>query len=195
MAAKPQVTGQSFGLGPTTPGSFESNATGAPLAAVPGVIRDQRMIFYRHNSWHEQWPENAAFEALAAADSRVVVRLGTLTGREWMSLLQRVDVIALPYDQRVYSTATSGVALEAIPLAIPLVVPQGTPMARLLQDYGSPGIISETADVADVVDAIGRLLDDFPAYARRATAASLDWTDRAGPEHVLRAILASSQGF
>jgi hypothetical protein len=194
-------------LGPTAP-ARDRSATRCPtisflgeqrpekgLARIPGIVREllahhDSIRILVHNSWQEPRPENAALQALAAADSRLKVVLGTTTAARWDQMLEETDVVVLPYDQGVYSASSSGVAIESIANSIPLVVPQDTPLEPLLKSYGSPGVVCPTSEPPDVVAAVGRVLAEYPAFARQAAAAGRRWQETAGAGQLVRAILA-----
>jgi hypothetical protein len=194
-------------LGPTTP-VRDRSATRRPtiaflgeqrlekgLARIPGIVREllarhESIRVLVHNSWQEPRPENAALQALAAADSRLEVVLGTTPADRWDQMLDEIDLLVLPYDTSVYATAISGTAVEALGRGVPLVAPRGTTMERLMAEYGQPGIVCETPHIPAVVAAVGTVLADFPHFARLAAAASRRWRETAGAAQLVRAILA-----
>ncbi|MFM1903114.1 MAG: hypothetical protein RLZZ440_1014 [Planctomycetota bacterium] len=194
-------------LGPTRP-SRDRSATLRPtiaflgeqrlekgLARIPGIVREllarhDSIRILVHNSWQEPRPENAALQALAAADSRLEVVLGATPAARWDQMLEATDLLVLPYESSVYATAISGTAIEATACGIPLVAPQGTTMERLMQGYGMPGVVCPTSAPPDVVAAVGEVLANYPAFAQRAAAAGRRWQETAGAGQLVRAILA-----
>jgi len=154
------------------------------LLAAHGAIR-----ILIHNSWDQFPEENAALRQLAATDSRLEFRPGTVSSEQWAELLGRSDIVVLPYDPQVYTTSISGVGVEAIANAIPVVAPEGTAMARLMREYGMPGVVSKDNSPLSVVSAVAELLNDYPGYARRAAAAGRAWAERAGAAVLVDRIL------
>lgn len=161
---------------------------------VPDIVRsllarhDEIRVLV-HNSWDGAAEPTAALRQLADADPRLEVIARAVTADEWAVLLDRADVIVLPYREFVYRTAMSAVAVEGLANGIPLVVPRGTTMDRLLVEHGMPGVVAATSAAADIVAAVGELVAQFPECARRAAQASRGWAETAGPAGLLQAIL------
>ena len=143
-----------------------------------------------HNSWDGAPEQTAALRQLADGDPRLEVIARAVTAEEWAGLLDRADLIVLPYREFVYGTALSAVAVEGLANGIPLVVPRGTTMERLLVAHGMPGVVAASSAAADIVAAVGELVAEFPESARRAATASRSWAETAGPAGLVRGILS-----
>jgi hypothetical protein len=81
------------------------------------------------------------------------------------------------------------VATEALANAIPLIVPAGTSLSRLLDNYGGPGTTFERYDPAGIVAATRRALADFDAVATVAAAAAARWNATMGVPRMVDALL------
>jgi glycosyltransferase involved in cell wall biosynthesis len=127
---------------------------------------------------------------LARADARIELNERPAGPELWRSLLERSDVIVCPYIADRFRAAYSALASEAIASAIPLVVPEHTTLARLMQDFGSGGARFDQQEPEAVVAAIGRVLDDFDAEAERASAAAARWAEAMGADRMVEAMLA-----
>lgn len=168
------------------------------LALIPEMVRQLlaahpsiRIIV--HNSWQEPRDENTLLAGMAKEYPRLEVRLGTVTAAEWAELLDRTDMLVMPYDPAIYATAISGVAVEAIATGIPCVAPRGTTMERLLTEAGMPGVLADRSEVEPMVTAVSQLLSDYPPLAARAAQASQVWQERAGGKRLVEAILSCRQ--
>ncbi len=141
------------------------------------------------NSWELMEEQNNVLMRLASNDSRLSVQLGTVDSQRWNALLDASDLVVLPYDQDTYSSVTSGIAAEAIANAIPLAVPGRTCMARLLQDYGLPGVIFEQSQVDQIVSAVFDALGNMDRLAECAVTAANRWEAENSPTRLVNAIL------
>jgi hypothetical protein len=72
---------------------------------------------------------------------------------------------------------------------IPLVVPGGTAMARLLAEFGNPGAAFSKYTPASIVEATRTALADFDTVAQRALAAAGQWNATMGAQHMVSALL------
>ncbi len=112
---------------------------------VPGIFAslarrfpDERLRFLAHNAQPDFMPaEQAAMRRLAASDGRIVLDERVADSIVWAELLARADLILCPYEPRRFASAYSSLASEAIANGIPLVVPAGTTLARIVSECGT----------------------------------------------------------
>jgi len=149
----------------------------------------RRLRILVQNSWQLMHEQNEVLKRMASADSRLSLHIVTVDAGHWNALLDACDLIVLPYDQDTYSSVTSGIAAEAIANAIPQAVPARTCMARLLKDYGSPGVVFERSEVEPIVSAVLDALGDMDQFAERALAAASRWETENSPAQLVKAIL------
>jgi glycosyltransferase involved in cell wall biosynthesis len=144
-----------------------------------------------HNANPAAMPEaQAALRDLAGKDARLVIDERMAGGDMWQQLLDASDLIILPYASPRFAISYSAVAVEAVANGIPLVVPAGTTMARLVQEFGGAGTTFEAPNVASIVDAAQRALDRFDALATAAHSGAELWGYLHGPRHMVDAMLA-----
>jgi hypothetical protein len=128
--------------------------------------------------------------AIAAKDLRLIMDERLAGGAIWQGVLDACDLIILPYASPRFAISYSAVAVEAIANAIPLVVPSGTSMARLVQEFGGAGTTFDRAEPSSIIDATQRALDRFDQLAAGAYAGSELWEQIHGPANFLDALLA-----
>jgi glycosyltransferase involved in cell wall biosynthesis len=144
-----------------------------------------------HNANPEAMQETQTqLRDLAAQDPRLVLDESLAGGDLWQQLLDVSDLVILPYASPRFAISYSAVAVEAIANGIPLVVPAGTTMARLVQEFGGAGTTFDRPDVPAIVDAAQRALDRFDALATGARAGAELWGHLHGPRNMLDAMLA-----
>ncbi|HYC15349.1 MAG TPA: glycosyltransferase, partial [Stellaceae bacterium] len=130
-----------------------------------------------------------AVRAVAHTDARVILEESPAGRTGWPLLLERSDLILTPHRPEFYA-GFSAVGAEAIANGIPLVVPPGTPIERLVRESGGGGLSFERFEPAAIADATSRALSDFDALADRAYAAALRWPTWQGPARLADALLA-----
>jgi glycosyltransferase involved in cell wall biosynthesis len=128
--------------------------------------------------------------AVAAKDERLIMDERLVGGEVWQGLLDMSDLIILPYASPRFAISYSAVAVEAIANGIPLVVPAGSSMARLVQEFGGAGTTFERPEPASIIDATARALDRFDALGTMAFSGAQLWPHVHGPKNMLDAILA-----
>ncbi len=143
-----------------------------------------------HNSAADMMPEeHARVRAAAAGESRIRLVEGAMDQAGWRDLLDAIDLIVCPYSPRRYQLMMSGIQSEAIANAIPAVVPEGTSLARLSEEFGGTGTTFMRNDGPTVLEATRRLLDDFDRYAQIAAAAAVRWPEHHGPHKIVDRVL------
>jgi hypothetical protein len=141
------------------------------------------------NSWDQMQDQNEELRRTALSDPRLEVLIGTVSPAEWSAILDRSDLIVLPYDANAYSTTISGIGAEAVANAIPQVVPANTGLDIMLQDYGSPGLSFSAVTPKEVVAAVHRVLDSYDDFASAAHQASSRWAEVNAPHQLAAALL------
>lgn len=112
---------------------------------------------------------------------------------EFMELMQTCDLIIIPNEARFFSHRISGVTLDALGAAIPLVVPNNTHMSRLVRRFNAGTVYDERTPQA-VHAAVVRAKRNFTACASGAFQAA-NWLSETGGYHRLAsAFLGSSIG-
>jgi glycosyltransferase involved in cell wall biosynthesis len=164
------------------------------LHMLPGIV--ERLLASRgvrvlvQNAFTGPVSEMQQLQQMAQREAGLEVIVQALSAPQWSKLLDRCDLIVLPYDQTDYSNVISGIALEALANAIPLAVPQNTGMARTLEEFDMPGIAFERSDPDMIVAALLAAVEQFDDLAERAHRASLQWNAANGPDRLVEKILA-----
>ena len=158
------------------------------LTALLQLRRDFRLLLQHVDP---RGPEELirAVRAVAASDARVILEERPAGRTEWPRLLERSDLILCPQRPEFY-TGFSAVGTEAIANGIPLVVPPGTPIERLIRESRGGGLRFERFEPAAIAEATRRALDDLDTLADRAYAAALRWPTWQGPARLVDALLA-----
>jgi hypothetical protein len=147
-----------------------------------------------HNGAPDLMPRvQQEMRAHAAVETRLSLNEETAGPDLWEDLLSRSDLILCPYEPARFVASYSAVATEALANGIPVVVPAGTSLSRLLDTYGGPGTAFLTYDPAGIVTATRRALADFDGFAARAMVAAERWNATMGVRNMVSALLAAGK--
>ena len=167
---------------------------------VPAIVqlmlrlRDD-VVFLVHNAAPDYMVAvQQEMRALAARDSRVVLDERPAGPEEWQALLDRCDIMLCPYSRAQFRAAYSAVASEAISNAIPLVVPAGTSLSRLMGDFGGAGVFFEDESAAAIAVALNEAVENVENLAARALVAALRWQATMGAGPMVDALIAKVIG-
>jgi len=170
------------------------------FAMVPGLV--DRLLKTLNNVRvlvHNGWPEGCVIQQnmlrdIAARDPRLILNEETADATLWSQLLEQSDIIVCPYRRNRFISSYSAVATEAIANAIPLVVPAGTTLDSLLQQFGNPGVTFEGDDIDSCEESIFRAtvtaVQSMDELAHLAEEASLRWNKTRGAKCLADTMLA-----
>ncbi len=128
-----------------------------------------------HNSAPVDCPFSQQLRALASENPRVAFVEKPGDQFHWQDLLDRSDLIVLPYEPDRYRRSGSGLATEAVSEGIPMVVPSGSTMEMLAITYqGCATTFSGWASHA-VTCAIERAVANFEILAKQAETGAVKW--------------------
>jgi hypothetical protein len=130
-----------------------------------------------------------ALRALSATEPRLILDERLAGDQVWRQLLDASDLIICPYMSSRFAISYSAVAVEAVANGIPLVVPAGTTMARLMQEFGGAGAAFARPEPASIVTATRRALERFDRLADLAAIGAGLWAQIHGPRNLLDAML------
>lgn len=124
-----------------------------------------------------QWPtaiEDAAGQpyppdATLAASGRVDFITEQLNSADYDALVAATDCMVLPYRRSSYFARISGVAVEAVTGAIPVIATADTWTSELVASDGA-GIAVPDGDAAALANAMAELARDYPRYRDDAVA-------------------------
>jgi hypothetical protein len=149
-------------------------------ALLPDVIREvlrrnRPVQILVHNGAPTTVAMDQQIEELSRSDQRVIFEHRSADQRSWQDLLDRTDLLVLPYVPSRYRASYSAVAIEAVSDGIPVVTPAGTTMATLAGQYQRGASTFEDWTAPAVVEAIDRALDTFDDVASVAAAGAVRW--------------------
>jgi hypothetical protein len=153
---------------------------------VPEVVkrlltaRSEIKVYIHNGDPQLMHKTQAALRALSSREPRLSLDERVADEHIWKQLLDLADLIICPYDVVRFATSYSAVAVEAVANAIPLVVPNGTSLARLLADFGGAGTAFERTDPMSIVNATLRAIDDFDRLASLAMTGAKKWSHACG---------------
>jgi hypothetical protein len=188
------------GARPITVGVLGHQRRDKGYALVPEIVR---LLLARRDDIrfliHCAEPRMVAAEqehmrAIAAGEPRVMLDERPAGPELWESLLEQTDLVLCPYDPKVFRVGYSAVASEAIARAIPLVVPAQTTLARIVGEFGGPGVAFGEHSAASVAEAVDEAVDQFECLADRALAAAMQWRATMGADAMVEAMLAAAAG-
>lgn len=108
-------------------------------------------------------------------DLKLKVQVGPMPRQQYMTQLQRSDLIVLPYDWKRYAIRTSGVFAEAAACGVPVVAPANTWMSDQLEvGHGAGEIFTEWSPAA-IAAAMVKAYDRIGEFKQRAKSNSETW--------------------
>ncbi|MBV8393879.1 MAG: glycosyltransferase [Alphaproteobacteria bacterium] len=166
--------------------------------AVQAVLCDHASVrFVAHQSDPESMADvTQGLRGLAAREPRLELLVQPAVNSAWFALLDRCDIVALPYDPMRYQAAYSAIVGEALSAGAPIVVPADTTMSSALAAAGGPGTTFAAWNAASIAAGIGQAIERFGDLAGRAYEAGQDWHGRHGPDRFVSAVIeAAGRGF
>lgn len=106
---------------------------------------------------------------------------------EGYDALFRGAICVQPYDRREFADRISGVTLDALRNGCPVVVPEGTWMARVAAETGA-GVAVADLSAESLLAAARTVLADHAAYRERAARAAELLRERHDPRHLVEAL-------
>lgn len=117
----------------------------------------------------------------------------TLSPAEYDEILERTDVMLLPYRASSYYARLSRVAIEAARAGIPIVGTRHTWLEEMMRDFGA-GVLHEDEDVSSIKQAIIEALRHFPELKKLAGLRSKEATAYFSPESFMDRAIHSTSG-
>ena len=102
--------------------------------------------------------------------------------------IAKCDLVVCPASVEPYTFRLSGIVLNAISTGVPFILPAGTLSALRYLELGSSACYFRHS-AEDVMTAIEKIADNYPAYALQAKKAAADWNDSNGVEKFVEGIL------
>jgi glycosyltransferase involved in cell wall biosynthesis len=154
---------------------------------LPDIIRDvlERQLPVKlliHNSAPGDGPIRQELRVLASVNRNILLIEEPGDQVHWQGLLEKADLVVLPYEPSRYRESGSGIATEAVSSGIPMVVPRGTTMETLAVHYQGVATTFSHWGAKEVADAIEKAVFEFDILAKKAEAGALVWRRKNGVE-------------
>jgi hypothetical protein len=120
---------------------------------------------------------------------RVELLESWVTDEAMVSLVDSLDIVAMPYQRARYASMVSGVFTLAVGHGKPALVPSGTWMADQIESGDAVGVVYDGDDVNAVLDALRAMSADLAALSRRAGEAAPRWRRRFSGETMVRHLM------
>ena len=143
-----------------------------------------------HDGDPAERPMTRQLTELAKQYPHVEFLRGPANPPRWQELLDRTDVIILPYEPNRYRASYSAVAVEAVGAGIPMVVPAGTTLESLANEYQGRATSFDVWTAGAVCDAILRAVASFEELSVAAFTGAGVWENRNGAKPFVDRLLA-----
>lgn len=161
---------------------------------VPLVLRQHGGVrIIAHQSDPEGMVEaTGRLRALAGLEPRLELLVRPTVHDAWFALLDRCDIVALPYDPARYEGAYSAIVGEALAAGAPVVVPAATTLSATVEAVGGAGTTFAEWDAASIAQGIGAAIEGFEELADRAYRAGEGWRQQHGPDRFVAAAIEAA---
>lgn len=134
----------------------------------------------------------AKLSELSTREPRLEMILGPSVGVDWFELIDRCDIVALPYDPPRYASSYSAIFGEALASGAATVAPAGTTISQEMENAGGVGTTFTEWAAPSIAVAIGAAVDRFDDLRKRAYQAGLSWRKRHGPDAYAAAVVEAA---
>jgi glycosyltransferase involved in cell wall biosynthesis len=131
----------------------------------------------------------AKLRELADRSQSVELVLQPVVGSAWFELIDRCDMVALPYDPVRYASGYSAIFGEALASGAPIVAPGRTTMSAEIEKAGGVGVSFSQWTSPSIAMAIGQAVDSFDDLAARAYRGGVAWRTKHGPDAYVAQVL------
>lgn len=102
--------------------------------------------------------------------------------------IARCDLVVAPYDPVQYHFRLSGIVAEALASSVPVVVPAGTALMRLVQETGA-GVVFSNLTASSIFQSICVAKDRYANLAESAFKTGREWSASHGTENFVSCLL------
>jgi hypothetical protein len=113
-------------------------------------------------------------------------------GEAWFALIDRCDIVALPYEPANYTDSYSAIFGEALASGAVIVAPAGTTMANEIARAGGVGVTFTDWAIGSIAAAVGTAVDGFEDLAERAHDGGIAWRKQHGPDAYVSAVIEAA---
>lgn len=123
----------------------------------------------------------------ARTPDRVVILPGALGPQEYRDLVEKSDVVLLPYDKTAYRWRSSGILVQGAAAGKVVIVPRGTSMETMVGR--DPAVTFSSAD--EIPEKLIAICQNWALFHNKALVAAKSWQEQHSPESFARQILGS----
>lgn len=167
---------------------------------VPEIIRRMRaesaevrfLIHNGDNAMHDAGLLSIQQEIalMAQEDSRITLDTTEADEAYWQTLLDRSDMVVLPYNPDRFRLSCSAIACECLSQGIPFVCPAGTTLSAMQHVNNSWHGTFAKWDIESIASAAWQMILFLDGATTWAHTAAIKWGQSHGPEKTVDAILA-----
>jgi glycosyltransferase involved in cell wall biosynthesis len=161
------------------------------IAARPSLIGAIRLAI-------QNWPP---FRGDVASHEAAVARLslhpfvevidGVLAPAAYEALLNRADILLLPYDPRDYGLQGSGVLIEGLARGKIIIARNGTSIV----DEARAGVGFGYQEPCELVEGLADIINDYPGLAATAVDLADEFREKNNPRRFVSALAARARGL
>lgn len=150
-------------------------------ALIPDIFSACRSLVNVSFSIHmvPEAMEASAFERVKALSNEATVNaiFGELDVEEYARVIQNSDILMLPYQVIPYRYRQSGILGEAAAYGKPVIVPDGTGLAKPVREGRIAGVICKDLSAQGYANAIAECVANLPELTARAQSLSKAWVE------------------
>jgi glycosyltransferase involved in cell wall biosynthesis len=129
-------------------------------------------------------------ELQARNHTRMALLSGNLDSSLYYLSMASTSLVIMPFTRAFYGHGSSGIASEAISLAVPAVVTEDTSVEDEYAEVSAGYLTAQDGNAASFADAACRALSDLPELMARARAASIRYRLQASPNSFVASLLS-----
>ena len=146
-----------------------------------------KLLLHLNSNWET---EDTFRQISVAPPSNVELVCGHVTEEQMAALLDRCDVILLPYNAGKYKVVPSLIFSEALSRGKVVVIPRDTWMSLEALTVIAGASVFERFNVADICQALGHAIKNYTSLKRRADGCVTGWLERHGVDHFVERLLS-----
>lgn len=114
-----------------------------------------------------------------------------LSNQEYKGLFEKVEAFLIPYHPQSYNSRVSGVFIEAVINAKPVIASSDTWMAEQIKLLGNGIIFDYKSGTKDLQNSITKLVTNYDSFLQKALKASKQYRNIHSPRNFIKTLLES----
>ena len=123
-------------------------------------------------------------------NGKLTIFMGQISQKAYIHRLESLSLILLPYVKERYAIRSSGIFAEAAGFGIPVVVPNGTWMSRMLSSGYGAGLIFKDYSADTISDALADATDNIFELRGAAHKGKAKWRETNSTKALFRLVLS-----